>query len=209
MSPALPHAGWIHFPDQADMNAPRLAQPALPQIKPARMPRNISNIIRQFGHRLSYRVSSDFADSVGSGTWGGWSPDPAPLHASFALCSTATLDIFATTGGATIAIDVPAVIISHGPNGAGAYTPQGIQIARGSNTDEMENSDNGINLNYVEHPPTTGYDDQLVWISNPLLMSRMVAAGVCPRPGARSYPAGRPPARCRHPAGSGEGDPPR
>jgi len=44
----------------------------------------------------------------------------------------------------------------------------------------MENSDNGINLNYVAHPPTTGYDDQLVWISNPLLMSRMVAAGVLP-----------------------------
>lgn len=133
-----------------------------------------------WGHRLSYRVSSDFADSVGSVTWGGCSPDPAPLHASFALCSTATLDILATVAGTTIAIDVPAVIISHGPNGAGAYTPQGAQLPRGSNTDEMENSDNGINLNYVEHPPTTGYDDQIVWISNPLLMSRMVAAGVLP-----------------------------
>ncbi len=133
-----------------------------------------------WGHRLSYRVSSDFADGIESGTWAGCSPDPAPLHASFALCSTATLDILATAGGTTIAIDVPAVIISHGPNGAGAYTPQGTQLARGNDGDERENSDNGINLNYVAHPPTTGYDDQLVWISNPLLMSRMVAAGALP-----------------------------
>lgn len=133
-----------------------------------------------WGNRLSYRVSSDFADAVGSNTFGGCSPDPAPLHASFALCSTATLDILATSGGTTIAIDVPTVIISHGANGAGAYTPQGTRNPSGSGDDEQENSDNGGNLNYVDHPPTPDYDDQLAWISNLLLINRMVAAGLLP-----------------------------
>lgn len=133
-----------------------------------------------WGNRLSYRVSSDFADAIESGTWGGCSPDTAPVHASFALCSIATLDILTVSGGATLAVDVPAVIISHGANGAGAYTPQGAQTPRGSDADELENSDNGANLNYVWHPPTPRFDDQIVWLPNPLLMSRMVAAGVLP-----------------------------
>ena len=133
-----------------------------------------------WGNRLSYRVSSDFADAIDSSTWGGCTPDQRPLHASFALCSTATLDILAIAGGTTLAIDVPAVIISHGANGAGAYTQQGTQTPRGNNGDELENSDHGANLNYVWHPPGPGFDDQVVWLSNPLLMSRMVAAGVLP-----------------------------
>ncbi|MDD3883795.1 MAG: prepilin-type N-terminal cleavage/methylation domain-containing protein [Gallionella sp.] len=133
-----------------------------------------------WGNRLSYRVSSDFADAIDSNTLGGCSPNPAPLHASFALCSTATLDILAASGGTTIAIDVPAIIISHGANGAGAYTPQGTQNFAGNNGDEQENSDNGADLSYVDHLPTPDYDDQLVWVSNLLLMNRMVAAGLLP-----------------------------
>lgn len=133
-----------------------------------------------WGNRFTYRVSSDFADATGSATWGGCAPNPVPTQATFALCSAGALDVLAAAGGANVAIDVPAVVISHGKNGAGAYTQQGTQHPAGTNADEQENSDGSADNNYVYHTPTPDYDDLVTWLSNNILLNRMVEAGKLP-----------------------------
>jgi len=133
-----------------------------------------------WGNRYAYRVSSDFADAVGSTTYG-CTPSPVPALSTFAICSSGTLDVLsAASGGTTVAIDVPAVIISHGKNAAGAYTTQGTQLPVGSDGDEQENSDGSADNNYVNHTPTPNFDDRVVWLSNNILLNRMVTAGKLP-----------------------------
>lgn len=133
-----------------------------------------------WGNRFTYRVSSDFADAIGSVTYGGCTPTITPTQATFALCSAGTLDVLAAAGGTNVALDVPTVIISHGKNGAGAYTQQGTQQPVSGNADEQENSDGSTDNNYVSHTPTPDYDDLVTWISNNILLNRMVAAGKLP-----------------------------
>ncbi|HXU94758.1 MAG TPA: prepilin-type N-terminal cleavage/methylation domain-containing protein [Gallionella sp.] len=134
-----------------------------------------------WGNRFTYRVSSDFADAIGSATYGGCTPTPLPPQASFALCSSGNLDVLsAAAGGTTVATKVPAVIISHGKNGAGSYTQQGTQQPVSGNADERENSDGSANNNYVSHTATPDYDDLVTWISNNILLNRMVEAGKLP-----------------------------
>jgi type II secretory pathway pseudopilin PulG len=147
-----------------------------------------------WGNRYTYRVSSDFTDALGT-TFGydqyfnTCSPSPAPVNATFALCSVGTLNVLsAASGGNTIAGNVPAVIISHGKTGAGAYTPQGTQLAAGSSADEQKNSvkssESTATINadttYVTHAPTPTFNDLVVWISPNILLNRMVAAGKLP-----------------------------
>lgn len=134
-----------------------------------------------WGRRYTYRVTSDFADTIGSSTYGGCIPSPIPTLASFGLCSSGNLNVLsAASGGVNIAGNVPAVIISHGKNGAGAYTPQGTPLPVASNADEQENSDGSAYNNYVSHIPTPTFDDLVVWISPNILLNRMVAAGKLP-----------------------------
>ncbi len=135
-----------------------------------------------WGMRFTYRVTAIFADAVSANTFGGGcTPSPAPTLSSFALCSGGNLDVLsAASGGTSIAIDVPAVVISHGKNPAGAYTRQGSQLAASSDADEQENSDGSADNNYVSHTPTPGFDDLVVWLSNNLLLNRMVTAGKLP-----------------------------
>lgn len=133
-----------------------------------------------WGNRYLYRVTDYFADSIASATYG-CAPSTPPSLSSFALCSSGTLNVLsAASGGTTIAGNVPVVIISHGKNGAGAYTPQGTQLAVGSNADEQANSDGSADTNYVSHTPTPTFDDLVVWISPNILLNRMVAAGQLP-----------------------------
>ena len=135
---------------------------------------------------LEIWVTSDFADALGT-TFGkdqngnACVPSTTPVNATFALCSVGTLNVWsAATKVTTIAGKVPAVIISHGKNGAGAYTPQGNQLPKGSNADELENSDGSTNYDYVSHTPTPTFDDLVVWISPNILLNRMVTAGKLP-----------------------------
>ncbi|MES1983271.1 MAG: prepilin-type N-terminal cleavage/methylation domain-containing protein [Pseudomonadota bacterium] len=134
-----------------------------------------------WGNRYTYRVTDYFADGIGSTFGSGCTPSPAPTQATFALCTAGNLDVLsAATGGTKIALGTAAIIISHGKNGAGAYTPQGLQLTISSNPDERENSDGSANNNYVSHTATPSYDDLVAWISTPILFNRMVAAGKLP-----------------------------
>jgi prepilin-type N-terminal cleavage/methylation domain-containing protein len=131
-----------------------------------------------WGNRYTYRVTSDFADAIGTTTGG---CTPTPTLATFGLCSDGNLDIWSSAAKVTtIANNVPAIIISHGKNAAGAWTTQGTQLPVSSDTDEKANSDGSANHNYVSHTPTSTFDDLVVWISPNILYNRMVAAGKLP-----------------------------
>lgn len=134
-----------------------------------------------WGNRYTYRVTDYFADDIGNPTYGGvCSPSSPPSLASFALCSPGNLKILSAPS-VTLADKVPAVIISHGKNTAGAWTTQGAQILPvSSDLDERENSDGALNNNYTSHTPTQTYDDLVVWISTNILLNRMVTAGKLP-----------------------------
>jgi prepilin-type N-terminal cleavage/methylation domain-containing protein len=91
--------------------------------------------------------------------------------------------------GASAINDIPAVLLSHGRNGAGAVSALGLPVATTSrsNQDERVNAgDAGIAFvtrlaNDNPNAPGGDFDDIVVWISPNVLFSRMVAAGVLPR----------------------------
>lgn len=98
---------------------------------------------------------------------------------SITLTSTGTLTVnSAATGGVNLASQMPAVIVSHGTNGYGAYTQQGTKLAPSTDPDEAENSNGGTN--FVSHDFTPTFDDLVVWISPNILFNRMVEAGKLP-----------------------------
>jgi prepilin-type N-terminal cleavage/methylation domain-containing protein len=132
-----------------------------------------------WGRRFTYRVDTNFADAISANTFGsGCSPSTTPTQSSFALCSPGNLNVLsASSGGTNIANNVPAIVISHGTNGYGAYTTSGSQIA-GASGDESENADN--DNTFVNHDFSPTFDDLVVWISPSVLMNRMVAAGKLP-----------------------------
>lgn len=112
-----------------------------------------------WGRRFTYSVTSGYTST-------------------FTLSATGDRSVLSTLGGANIASAVPAVIISHGTNGYGSYTPDGAQIA-GASGDENENANN--DTTYVSHEfSQNSFDDMLIWLSPNTLNNRMVAAGKLP-----------------------------
>ncbi len=83
-------------------------------------------------------------------------------------------------GEPTSPFKCPPFVISHGKNSAGAYTQSGSQIPASGNADEAENSDGDADSNYVSHTATPAFDDLVVWMSNSILLNRMVTAGKLP-----------------------------
>lgn|SRR5512135_638520 len=116
-----------------------------------------------WARRLTYAVP---ASAVGSFTGG------------FTLTSTSPINVLASAGGAAIASGVPAVIVSHGVNGAGAYLAQGVQLPASTDADELDNSNGGTT--FVSHDESPTFDDIVVWISPNTLFNRMVSAGKLP-----------------------------
>lgn len=85
--------------------------------------------------------------------------------------------------------DIPAVIVSHGKNGAGGLSDLGIRTADQSTTniDERTNA-NAAGIAFVSRTrsdntaaPGGEYDDLVAWISPNVLFNRMVSAGTLPR----------------------------
>ena len=113
-----------------------------------------------WGHRFTYAVSASFTTT-------------------FTLASTGTLTVVNTvTGGSNIATNIPAVFVSHGTDGSGAYTSQGTQIAVSSDPDELDNSNGGTT--FVSKTFTPTFDDLVNWVSPNILFNRMVMAGKLP-----------------------------
>lgn len=100
------------------------------------------------------------------------------IASNFTLISTGSMTIKTATTGSNVATGIPAVFVSHGTNGLGAYTPQGTQILASNDSDEADNSN--ANNNFVSHDFTPAFDDLIVWISPSILFNRMVSAGKLP-----------------------------
>ncbi len=127
-----------------------------------------------WGRRFTYRVSANFADGA-DGTGASCS---ITASVSFQLCSNASLNVLATAGGATVAANVPVVVVSHSKNGLGAHPSGGGATIGSPATDELENADD--NNTFVSKTPTPSFDDLVIWISPNILFNRMVAAGKLP-----------------------------
>lgn len=115
-----------------------------------------------WGRRFTYSVTSTFIN--------------AP---NFTLSSVGTLTVLSTATGTSVASTIPAVVVSHGTNGFGAYTQQGTKLATSPDADEALNSTN-TSVNFVFHDATPAFDDLVVWISPNILFNRMVEAGKLP-----------------------------
>jgi len=172
-----------------------------------------------WGRRFTYRVVGTYADGVktnpanlvntalnanGDSNTANQSinctaPSPPPTQASFAMCTRGDLTVStrstSTHAMATLASEVPVVIVSHGKNGYGAYTPEGLAVSGSSGTDEPLNTVSGNAKNFIsrEHSslasscsdtaagqPFCEFDDVVAWISPSTLIARMVSAGRLP-----------------------------
>jgi prepilin-type N-terminal cleavage/methylation domain-containing protein len=110
---------------------------------------------------------------------------PEFITSNFTLITAGTLTIKNAAPPASsvdIATVIPAIVISHGPNGLGAYTTAGMQVppVPATNPDEAENSDGLTNLIFVNHDFTPSFDDLMIWITPNILMSRMISANKLP-----------------------------
>ncbi len=128
-----------------------------------------------WGRRYTYRVRTEFADLPLGATIPTCTPTPLPALATFALCSAGNITV--SDGLVDIATNLPAIVVSHGKNGLGAYLQDGTPIS-GASGEELENANN--DTKFIAHAQTTSFDDEVVWIPLPILMNRMIAAGRLP-----------------------------
>lgn len=114
-----------------------------------------------WGRRFSYRVTASFARS----------------GAAIALASLGDNTV-RNLAGVDLASQVPAVVISHGPNGRSSYGAAGTIGAASTDAAELENA-NGDAI-FVAATPTADFDDLTSWVPLSLLMNRMLQAGTLP-----------------------------
>jgi type II secretory pathway pseudopilin PulG len=139
-----------------------------------------------WGRRYTYRIAPEFTRTVPQTSFNsGCAPTIIPQYAAFALCSQGNITVLANAGGTSLASNVPAILISHGKNGNGAYTSQGAQLAVGADADEKDNQltssgTNTANNSFVNKTTTTTYDDFVMWVPVNILYNRMIAAGKLP-----------------------------
>ena len=126
-----------------------------------------------WGQRFTYFSSLKFT-----------APVVAPALSSFTLetgvppDNSGTANVKATAAsGSNIASDLAAVVVSHGPLGAGAYATDGSKLAVAAG-DEEENAN--ATQTFVSKTLSNDFNDQLIWIAPNQLKSRLVAVGKLP-----------------------------
>jgi prepilin-type N-terminal cleavage/methylation domain-containing protein len=117
-----------------------------------------------WGNRFRYRVAEKNANS----------------EIGFTLGTKVSLEVCEDAACATvIANSLPAVVVSHGKNGAGAFNVSGGTNPAPSGADEVANQ-NGDDK-FVLHPPSnvpgSEFDDLVAWVSPYILFNRMISAG--------------------------------
>ncbi len=120
-----------------------------------------------WGNRVRYRVHSSFSRS----------------DVGFTLSSAGDLRVCDDAAcAATLATTLPAVLVSHGPNGLGATNAANGANPAPTSADELENTDG--DRDFVSHTPRPveagAFDDLVVWLSPHVLFNRMIAAGRLP-----------------------------
>lgn len=132
--------------------------------------------VDSWGNRFRYVVDP-------AGAFSGLSPAPAPLcgnpvpQAAFGFCTPAATLEARRIDNVVLATGLPAVVLSHGKNGFGAFNSSGAQQPAGSAA-ESDNADG--NSPFRQDLPTATFDDQVEWIVPAILMHRMVQAGRLP-----------------------------
>ena len=160
-----------------------------------------------WGRRFTYRVTGIFVDPFVPATVDSipasvppCAPVPLPTNSSFALCTPGDMAIsVGAAPSANIAARIPAVIVSHGKNGHGAFLSNGIQMPCPAvppplpfppppAPEEIQNG-NCPTKNppiFISHASTNAnspvgeFDDIVSWIVPPSLMKNMVDAGRLP-----------------------------
>lgn len=144
-----------------------------------------------WGSQFRYRVSPEFTNTPASGAC-------STSDGRLGLCDSGNITI-ATRGPAKViqalASNVAAVVVSHGKNGYGAVSVDGVVKASvpAGNIDEAGNLDANTTFGYRPATPATSpcsdtvagqpfceFDDLVVWISTYTLFNRMVTAGKLP-----------------------------
>lgn len=160
----------------------------------------------QWGRRFKYRVTFQFADAVGTTpTLGSESPacipTITPTQSSFALCAWGDMKVQNRDPASKLAYDMtnlrlPAVFLSAGKNGYGAYTSSGTVYAPvpAGNADEATNAI-AATVAFVSRDktdvsapcsdsagttPMCEFDDLVAWVPLTPLMNRMAASGRLP-----------------------------
>jgi len=160
-----------------------------------------------WGRRFSYRVFNEFADTdnrtIGVPTVAPCDVSPLPGLAdatkpSFQLCSIGNLQVqtrnAAGAAPQNLAANLAAVIISHGPNGFGGFSPTGTALPAPTGQDEAANA-TATTVNFIARELTRApagpcddtvpgtlceFDDLVAWVPTVVLMNRMVASGKLP-----------------------------
>lgn len=132
-----------------------------------------------WGNRLRYAVVGQFIDKY-NGFSASTPAPPGPPSFGFdpiKICSTHTCS------SPDVADNVVFVLVSHGPNGWGAYNINGTTLANPTGPDEAENLDN--DPIYISRSPTKAdaasgeFDDLAVWVSQSALIASVCPTG-CP-----------------------------
>lgn len=124
--------------------------------------------IDPWSDRLRYAVTATFSNSVNG----------------MQLTFTGNLNVNdAASGGNSLALNVPAIILSHCQNGLGAINTAGISNPAPSGADELANTDGSPFVSHALAPTGAAggeFDDQVTWLSPNILFNRMVQAGKLP-----------------------------
>lgn len=210
----------------ADSNATNVANKICDGTGLATSPRYASGVVPwvtlsvpqtdAWGHRFTYSVQASWADNLLNDCTGPMDPKTTPVGvASFCIDpakSLADLKIFTRPQpGAvpqSVAEDLVAVVISHGPNGYLSIKPDGVQAGgtvanvwpaardedanglafvgghadpeyRFMQRDEVKR-DGACTTDSTLGGPACEFDDRLAYVSRHVLISRMVAAGRLP-----------------------------
>ena len=125
-----------------------------------------------WGNNFIYAVDVDYADR-GVGSDGAGPCTDTTLNVSFALCSEGNITILDSAGGANVATNIPAIVVSMGKNGS---------IVSEHTAHELENTDGDLTFVYKDYSKddVLGFDDMLIWISPHILRTKMLNAGILP-----------------------------
>ena len=131
-----------------------------------------------WGNRYTYAVDARF-----SNTSTGFISTPSATPANLNILP------IASCLASPMMANVPAVWVSHGPQGRGALNMNGgTPLAPASvAADERQNLNVASsslpcpnNTNFVSHSPTGNFDDLVMWLSSSELFSRVCPSGGCP-----------------------------
>jgi prepilin-type N-terminal cleavage/methylation domain-containing protein len=118
-----------------------------------------------WNNRFRYRVTAAFSNSA----------------AGFTLATSGDITVCADSANCAttkVASAVPAVVLSHGPNGLGAFNMAGGTNPAPTAADEQENTDG--DTDFVSRISDGGFDDLVTWVPTTVLMNRMLTSGKLP-----------------------------